>query len=226
MSERPHAVVTGASSGIGAAIVEKLLATGWAVTGISRRAPEIVNPEFSHLPVDLEQTARLTGAVAHLAPTAFVHAAGFMRVATLGALDPADSEAMWRVHIDAAERLSNAFAPRLPAGGRIVFIGSRTSAGAPGRGQYAATKAALIGMARSWAAELAPRGITVNVVAPAATETAMLADPTRSGVSPKMPPIGRYIRPAEVAATVGFLLSPDAAAITGQQIIICGGSSL
>jgi NAD(P)-dependent dehydrogenase (short-subunit alcohol dehydrogenase family) len=66
----------------------------------------------------------------------------------------------------------------------------------------------------------------VNVVAPAATETPMLADPSRSSVAPKLPPIGRYIKVEEVAATVCFLLSPDAAAITGQQLVICGGSSL
>ncbi|MBV8696989.1 MAG: SDR family oxidoreductase, partial [Bradyrhizobium sp.] len=92
--------------------------------------------------------------------------------------------------------------------------------------QYAASKAALVAMARSWAAELAPRGITVNVVAPAATETPMLNDPSRGDVPPKLPPIGRFIRPDEIAAAVGFLLSPEAGAITGQQLVICGGSSL
>ena len=81
-------------------------------------------------------------------------------------------------------------------------------------------------MARSWAAELAPRGITVNVVAPAATETPMLADSARDGTPPRLPPIGRFIQPEEVAALTSFLLSADAAAITGQQIVICGGSSL
>ncbi|WP_265442232.1 SDR family NAD(P)-dependent oxidoreductase [Bradyrhizobium sp. SEMIA] len=81
-------------------------------------------------------------------------------------------------------------------------------------------------MARSWAIELAPRGVTVNVVAPAATETPMLKDPARADVAPKLPPIGRYIRAEEVAHAVAFLLSPEAAAITGQQLVICGGSSL
>ncbi len=81
-------------------------------------------------------------------------------------------------------------------------------------------------MARSWAAELAGRGITVNVVAPAATETPMLTDPQRAGVAPVLPPIGRYIRPEEVAAAVAFLLSREADAITGQTLTICGGASL
>jgi len=149
-----------------------------------------------------------------------------LKVAPLGSLDHADGAAMWRLHVDVAARLADALAPRLPQGGRIVFIGSRTASGAAGRGQYAATKAALVALARSWASELAPRGITVNVVAPAATETPMLKDPTRANVAPKLPPIGRFIQPEEVAAAVAFLLSDEAAAITGQQLVICGGSSL
>jgi len=95
-----------------------------------------------------------------------------------------------------------------------------------GRSQYAATKAALVALARSWAAETAAAGVTVNVVSPAATETAMLADPARATVPPKLPPLGRLIQPGEIAALVAFLLSPDAAAITGQDIQICGGASL
>ncbi|MBV8919086.1 SDR family NAD(P)-dependent oxidoreductase [Bradyrhizobium sp.] len=222
----PHALVTGASSGIGAAIVERLLREGWQVTGISRRPATFANPSFQHLALDLNDVGAIAGALAEITPTALVHAARFLRVGRLGLLSPDDGAAMWRLHVDAAERLANLFAPRLPKGGRIVLIGSRTAAGAAGRGQYAASKAALVAMARSWAAELAPRGITVNVVAPAATETPMLNDPSRGDVPPKLPPIGRFIRPDEIAAAVGFLLSPEAGAITGQQLVICGGSSL
>ncbi|MGO4287798.1 SDR family oxidoreductase [Bosea sp. TAB14] len=117
-------------------------------------------------------------------------------------------------------------AASLPEGARIVFIGSRTAAGSAGRAQYAATKAALVGMARSFAIELAPRRITVNVVAPGATDTPMLRDPNRASVAPKMPPMGRLVKPEEVAATAAFLLSKGAASITGQQIVVCGGASL
>jgi NAD(P)-dependent dehydrogenase (short-subunit alcohol dehydrogenase family) len=226
VDDMPHAVVTGASSGIGAAIVERLLRNGWRVTGISRRPGPAAHPEYHHLALDLNDVDAVADALAGLAPTALVHAAGVLKVGRLGELNHRDGATMWRLHVDVAERLANLFAPHLPQGGRIVFIGSRTASGAPGRGQYAATKAALIAMARSWAAELAPRGITVNVVAPAATETPMLNDPARSNVTPKLPPIGRFIRPEEVAAAVAFLLSPEAGAITGQQLVICGGSSL
>ncbi len=226
MDKRPHALVTGASSGIGAAIVERLLRDGWRVTGISRRPVTFDHPAFAHLAQDLNEVDAIARAVAGLAPTALVHAAGLLKVGPLGSLDHDDGAAMWRLHVDVAGRLADALTPVLPQGGRIVFIGSRTASGAAGRGQYAATKAALVAMARSRASELAPRGITVNVVAPAATQTPMLKDPMRANVAPKLPPIGRFIQPEEVAAAVAFLLSDEAAAITGQQLVICGGSSL
>jgi NAD(P)-dependent dehydrogenase (short-subunit alcohol dehydrogenase family) len=69
-------------------------------------------------------------------------------------------------------------------------------------------------------------GVTVNVVSPAATQTAMLDDPARQSTSPKLPPLRRLIQPDEIAALVTYLLSPSAAAITGQDIQICGGASL
>jgi 3-oxoacyl-[acyl-carrier protein] reductase len=147
-------------------------------------------------------------------------------VPPLGKLEVESGTAMWRLHVDVATTLANAIGPLLPRGGRIVLIGSRTANGAPGRSQYAATKAALVGMARSWAIELAPRGITVNVIAPAATDTPMLQDTSRGAVAPRVPPIGRFVRPEEVAALTSFILSDEAAAITGQQLVICGGSSL
>jgi NAD(P)-dependent dehydrogenase (short-subunit alcohol dehydrogenase family) len=98
--------------------------------------------------------------------------------------------------------------------------------GVPGKSQYAATKAALVALARSWAAELAPRRITVNVVAPGPTRTAMLDDPNRSTTPPRLPPLGRLVEPAEVAALTRFLIEPSGAMVTGQTLVICGGASL
>ena len=221
-----HAVVTGVSSGIGAAIAARLLRDGWSVTGLSRTEPGQHAPGFSHRAVDLLDSSRLPRALEGLRPTALVHAAGLMRAGPLGALDAEAGRTLWRLHVEAASLLADKLAPGMPDGGRIVLIGSRTASGAAGRSQYAASKAALLAMARSWALELAPRGITANVVAPAATDTPMLHDPARSALPPRLPPIGRLIRPEEVAATTAFLLGPEAGAITGQQIVICGGSSL
>ena len=224
--EQPHAVVTGATSGIGAAITAHLLAEGWRVTGLSRTPPATLPAGYEHRAVDLMDPEATAAALAGLAPRALVHAAGLMRAGALGALDPAVGQALWRLHVDVAFQLADQLAPRMAEGGRIVLLGSRAAAGAPGRSQYGAGKAALVAMARSWAVELLPRRITVNVVAPAATETPMLRDPARAGLAPKLPPIGRYIAPEEVAAMVGFLLGPHGGAITGQQLLICGGSSL
>lgn len=222
-----HAIVTGASSGIGEAIVNRLLAEGWQVTGISRRGVDTTHPNFTSLSVDMSDSVTLKDALGTLpVPQAIVHAAGMMAAAPLGELDPAVSARLWGLHIHAAEILFNHFAPRMTAGGRLVAIGSRTSRGAAGRSQYVATKAALVGMVRSWAAELAPRGITANVVAPGATRTPMLSAPGRETSPPKVPPMGRLIAPEEVAAMVNYLLSAEAAPITGQELVLCGGASL
>ncbi|MGP0147478.1 SDR family NAD(P)-dependent oxidoreductase [Pseudomonas oryzihabitans] len=227
MTTRPHALVTGVSSGIGAAITQRLLAEGWRVTGLSRRTPEQPHPALTWIGVDLADAQALDAVLADIGPLdALVHAAGFMRTAPLGTLDPADGAAMWHLHVAVASRLVDRLIERLTEGGRIVLIGSRTMQGAAGRSQYAATKAALVGLVRSWALELAARGITVNLVAPGATETPMLRDPGRAGTPPRLPPLGRYVQPEEVAGLTAFLLGPDAGALTGQTLTVCGGASL
>ena len=223
----PHALVTGSSSGIGLSIAQTLLARGWRVTGLSRRAPEAIGPDYFHVGVDLSDAKALDVLLPDFpVPDAVVHAAGLLRVGPLASFDHAAGELMWRLHIEVAARLIGGLAPRMPDGGRIVLIGSRVANGAKDRALYAASKAGLVGLARSVAAELAPRGITVNIVAPGATDTPMLRDPGRASETPRLPPIGRMIRPEEVAATVAFLLSPLAGAITGQTLTICGGASL
>lgn len=220
-------VVTGASSGIGHAVSQRLLKEGFEVIGLSRSEPDFAHDHFRFVAADLGELDAIAPLAQTLGPVdGLVHAAGFMKTARLGELDHASGEAMWRLHIGAATALADALAPAMRDGGRIVLIGSRVSNGAAGRSQYAAAKAAMVGLARSWASELAPRRITVNVVSPAATDTPMLRDPKRATSAPVVPPIGRYVTVDEVAALVAFLIGDEAGAITGQQIMVCGGSSL
>jgi len=223
------ALVTGSSSGIGLAIAERLLADGWQVHGFDIAPAHCTHAAFTAVRVDLSQGAEVEAAAARVRDvSAFVHAAGVLRVGMLGALKPEDAELMWRLHVDAAVRIANLVLPAMAArrDGRVVLIGSRVAQGKAGRSLYAATKAALIALMRSWAAEVVAAGVTVNTVSPAATQTAMLDDPARQAQAPSVPPLGRLIRPEEIAAMVAYLLSPDAAAITGQDLQICGGASL
>lgn len=221
------ALVTGSGSGIGAAIATRLAGDGWRVVGVDLTK----TPDAPHLAeqiaADLADQAQVRAVAARAAGAqALVHAAGFMRTGELDSLDPAAGEAMWLVHVRALALLSQGLLPAMERGGRLLAIGSRTSAGAAGKSQYAATKAAVTALIRSWAIELAPRGITANVIAPAATATSMLSGADRSSVPPVTPPIGRFIEPREIAAYAAFILSPEADAITGQELLICGGASL
>ena len=228
-----HALVTGSSSGIGLAIAQHLLAQGWRVSGWDLSPPVVTDDNFTPVGVDLMDEAAIAAALAtqlqtQPSVTAFVHSAGWMRTAPLATLDLKSGEAMWRLHVQSATQLAQTLVPAMAGRGlgRVVLIGSRVAQGMAGRSLYAAVKAALIAMARSWAGEVAANGVTINVVSPAATQTAMLSDPARAGSAPQLPPIGRYIDPAEVAALVAFLLSSQGGAITGQDLQICGGASL
>jgi NAD(P)-dependent dehydrogenase (short-subunit alcohol dehydrogenase family) len=227
---RRTAVVTGVSSGIGRAIARRLTDDGWRVVGLSRRQPEPGDlPDLDWRPVDLadDGAAGITAVLADLDVVhALVHAAGFQESGLLRDLDPRAGDRMHAVHVGAAVRLAACLHDRLAEGGRILLIGSRTAEGAWGKSQYAATKAALRALGRSWAMELTDRAITVNVLEPGPTETAMTADPRRAATPPRTPPLGRLVRADEVAAYASFLLEETGAMVTGQHVVICAGASL
>lgn len=222
-----HVLVSGCSSGIGQSITRYLLQQGHEVTGLGRRQPPFEGAGFQWIPADLSLVKDIDNALHNVrAVDALVHAAGVMYPAPLGEANADQAQKMWQLHVAAPSHLMEGLVRREDGLSRVVLIGSRTMAGAIGKSAYAATKAAMQGLVRSWALELVARRVAVNLVAPAATDTPMLRDPARAGVVPRVPPMGQYIDPEDIAALVGFLLGPHGSAMTGQTLTVCGGASL
>jgi 3-oxoacyl-[acyl-carrier protein] reductase len=232
-------VVTGATRGIGRAIVERLLAGGERVVGIARNDdPTLGAPVIR---ADLADRASTGRAIDELLSRFDVHRlvnnAGFNRMQPLGAISAADVDRILAVNVDATIACSQAVLPSMLAaasGGarcRIVNIASRSLLGRLNGSVYSAAKAALVGLTRSWALELAARGVTVNCVAPGPTETGMFRannppDEPRSQALLASVPMQRLGRPDEVAAAVEYFLSDAARFTTGQTLYVCGGASI
>ena len=229
-------VVTGGNAGIGAAITRELLDDGAQVINISRRVPEFADDRLHNIVGDLADPAelgRICEEVAALDATAFIHNAGVIRPAPLEAVTNDDLDYLVNLHLRTAIHLGQCMLPAMEAAGsgRIVLISSRGALGLQGRTAYAATKAGMIGMARTWALELASRSVTVNVVSPGPVETDMFHEliPENSDHKRRVAasiPVGRVGRPEDVAAAVRFFLSAEADFITGQNLFVCGGASL
>jgi 3-oxoacyl-[acyl-carrier protein] reductase len=230
------AMVTGGSTGIGAAICTQMLNAGYHVVSLSRREP--ADPRCEHMEVDLLDPAATVQAAQEIADrhaiTHVVHNAGEIRAALLQDVTATDLAALTQLHLNAALTLVQAALPSMRAAGfgRIVLISSRAALGLATRTAYSATKAGMIGMARTWALELAPDGITVNVVAPGPIrETEMFhdvipADSPREEALAAAIPVKRLGAPDDVAQAVMFFASPASSFITGQTLFVCGGSSI
>lgn len=229
-------LVTGGNAGIGAAISRSLLENGDRVVNVSRRMPDFAHDGLTSILGDLADPAdlaRISAEVAGLGITGFVHNAGVIRPALLENVTDADLDHLVNLHLRAAIHLGQALLPAMKAAGsgRIVLISSRGALGLQSRTAYAATKAGMIGMARTWALELAGRGVTVNVVSPGPIETDMFHDLIPEGSDQKRRvaaqiPVGRVGRPEDVAAAVRYFLSPEAGFVTGQNLFVCGGASI
>jgi 3-oxoacyl-[acyl-carrier protein] reductase len=230
------AVVTGGSAGIGAAICTHMLDAGYHVVCVSRREPADLRCEF--VETDLLDPIATTQAAAYIAKrhavTHVIHNAGAIRAALLADVATSDLMALTQLHLNAALTLAQAALPSMRAAGfgRIVLISSRAALGLTTRTVYSATKAGMIGMARTWALELAPDGITVNVVAPGPIrETEMFhdvipADSPREEALAAAIPVKRLGAPDDVAQAVMFFANPASSFITGQTLFVCGGSSI
>ena len=231
------AAVTGGSAGIGLAICEQLLADGCEVLSLSLGPCPIDHPKLHSVVVDLTDRAATAAAAGELARdfavTTLVHNAGVIRPARVADVQLADLDALVALHLGCAIQLLQAVLPAMRAArfGRVVLLSSRAALGLATRTAYSATKAGLVGMARTWALELAPEGITVNVVAPGPIRTGMFHAVVPVGSDKERAlaaavPVGRLGEAADVARAVRFFADADAGFVTGQVLYVCGGTSV
>jgi NAD(P)-dependent dehydrogenase (short-subunit alcohol dehydrogenase family) len=238
MSERPVAIVTGGGAGIGATICRRMIGAGYDVVSLARSKPDWSEPALRTIEVDLTD-ARATEQVAatlakQYAISCVVHNAGSIRPNLLSEVRQEDLHDLTQLHLGAAILLLQAALPgmRERKFGRVVLISSRAALGLPTRTVYSATKAGMIGMARTWALELAPFGITVNVVAPGPIQDTQMfqevipAGSEREAALAKTIPVGRLGRSDDVARAVMFFADPENSFTTGQLLYVCGGASL
>lgn len=236
--ERPAAIVTGGNTGIGAAIAQRLIERGHDVFCLSRRAPDWSHEKLRHVAVDLVDAEATRTSAAEVVAAAnvgvIVHNAGAIRASLVDSVTMRDLHDLTQLHLGSAIELVQACLPTMKKAknGRIVLLSSRAALGLHTRTVYSATKAGMIGMARTWALELAPFGITVNVVAPGPIadtemfESVMSPDSERAQALAKSIPVGRLGRSMDVARAVEFFVAPESDFITGQTLFVCGGASI
>jgi 3-oxoacyl-[acyl-carrier protein] reductase len=236
------ALVTGASGGLGAAIARILHQAGATVglSGTRREALDALSAELGGrvhaLPCDLGDRAQVEALIGQAEAAlgrvdVLVNNAGLTRDNLALRLKDEDWERVLEVNLGAAFRLSRAALRGMmrQRWGRIVNITSIVGVtGNPGQANYAASKAGMIGMSKSLAAEVASRGITVNCVAPGFIATPMtdaLSEAQREKLLGGIP-AGRLGEPADVAAAVLYLASAEAAYVTGQTLHVNGGMAM
>lgn len=232
------ALVTGAARGIGAATAQRLAEEGARVVCLDRPADDVA---VSRLARDLGGEVLLADVTDDDAPARIaeelgrlggvdvvIHNAGITRDKTLGRMSAEAWQAVLGVNLAAVTKITDALIEGpLRDDGRIVCLSSVAGlAGNLGQSNYAASKAALVGLVERLSGELAGRGVTANAVAPGFIETQMTAriPPMIREAGRRLSALGQGGQPVDVAETITFLASPGASGLTGGTLRVCGGA--
>ncbi len=231
------AVITGGSQGIGADLAQRLLEQGFRVISVARGEPDFRHERLETVQCDLLDAQAVETAARDIAAghevTHLIHNAGVIWPNLIEDAKPSDITGLAQLHLGSALTLLQAFLPAMKARqfGRVMFNSSRAALGTPTRTAYGATKAGMIGMARTWALELAPHGITVNVVAPGPIQTDNFwgivpkGSARESDLAARIP-VGRLGTSEDVSRAFLFFCDPANGFVTGQTLYVCGGASI
>jgi NAD(P)-dependent dehydrogenase (short-subunit alcohol dehydrogenase family) len=230
------ALVIGGVGGIGGAISQRFASEGARVYATSRKGGENISESEGSgsirvIQADANEKTDLKRVIEHIRSKegridVFVVNAGLSEYAPLEEISDDHFDRAFGLNVRSLVFAAQGAVDLMQSGGTIVLIGSIAGdIGTKGYGVYGATKAAVRSFTRTWANELAPRGVRVNVVSPGPTDTAMMASASqevRDALS-GMIPLGRMGRPEEVAAAALFLASDESSFTTGAELVVDGG---
>lgn len=230
-----YTLVTGAARNIGRAIATRLKADGQNILMLDVLDPE--DPSLGEFrKTDLSSSTDTAQAMAWAMDgrriTRVVNCAGVVATGKVEDVTTEDYERVMAVNVRSYIEVMKALAPSMKEAGfgRVVNIASRAALGYANLTVYSASKAAVVGLTRTWAGELAPHGITVNAIGPGPIETDMLraaqGDDAQWEAYKRSVPVGRFGRPEDIANGVSFFLDDRASFVTGQVLYICGGLSV
>lgn len=237
LSSTRRVLVTGASRGIGRATMRCLAEAGYEAVGLARNIPTDFHHNENYIQCDLMDLESTRETIKHLVASGpfygLVNNAALAHTKNIENTSIEDMNETMTLNVNAALICLQTLIPGMEeiGAGRVISISSRAALGKKNRTAYSASKAALIGMSRTWALELASRNITVNTIAPGpvATELFKQASPPEAAQTISLlaaVPLKRVSEPEEIAFAIKFFLDPLAGYITGQTLHIDGGLTI